>query len=287
MMRSRYALPQALGLVVALLFCNSSALLAQAPRRVVRPRVRTARPRPRKARPDPSAKTPVVKATVAVAAATTLTDEVLRNSALSLQLLALTEEVKSADWGKMKGFLTELEKTQVESVVWFARPDGSYYTVDKGLSDQNLKDRPYFPRVMAGKTVIGDLATSKSTGKDVVVVTAPVKKGDAVVGALGSSIYLDKLAERVATALRLPSNAHFWACDATGKKVALSRQSKEIFLDPTSLNSPTLTQAVSQMVAQPEGSISYDYQGETVKGVYETSSLTGWHFVFGVLTPSK
>lgn len=228
-----------------------------------------------------------VDATVGAAAIMTMSDEYLTGVQRSLRLLALTEEVKSGDWDRMKGVLAGYSARDIEAAVWFARPDGSYYTVDKGLTDQNIKDRPYFPKAVAGHETLGDLVISKSTGKYVAVVTAPVKQGDAVVGILGASIYLERISSRIAQALRLPDNLHFWACDAAGKIVAINRRTDRLFWDPTNLNSPTLTQSVAQMLAKPEGSISYDFAGKKTQAVYLTSPVTGWHFVFGVLKTIK
>ncbi len=235
----------------------------------------------------PGARHVRVDATVAVRAVMGLTDACLTDSARSLWLLTLTEEVKSGDWGRMKDILADYQHRDVEAAVWFARPDGSYYTVDKGLTDQNLRDRPYFPKAMAGQATLGDLVVGKSTGKCVAVVTAPVRRGDAVVGVLGASLYLDKLSERIGNTLSLPDNIHFWASDPTGKIVAINRRTERLFWDPTHLNSPTLTQAIAEMLTRPQGSIGYDFQGKRFAGVYQKSPLTGWYFVLGVLKPAK
>lgn len=228
-----------------------------------------------------------VDAKVALGGVMGLTDECLTDMGRSLWLLSLTEEVKSADWGKMKGILGDFQRRDVAAAVWFARPDGSYYTVDKGLIDQNLKDRPYFPKGMAGQAILGDLVISKSTGKYVAIIAAPVSRDGQIVGLVGVSLYLEKLSERISRALNLPRNVHFWACDGPGKIVALNRRTERLFWDPSNLNSPSLTQAVAGMTARPEGAIAYDYQGKRLTGVYQTSPLTGWHFVLGVLTTVK
>jgi hypothetical protein len=82
------------------------------------------------------------------------------------KILAVTEEARSGDWNALKGPLTEFGRSGINAAaVWYARTDGSYYTVEKGLTDQNISDRPYFPRLMGGGNVIGDLIISKSTGK--------------------------------------------------------------------------------------------------------------------------
>jgi len=240
------------------------------------------------AAPPPPVHRVRVDAAVAVNAIMGLTDECLSDTARSLWLLSLTQEIKSGDWDRMKGLLGEFESRNVEAIIWFARPDGSYYTLEKGLTDQNMKDRPYFIKGMAGQASLGDLVISRSTGKYVGVGATPVSRDGTVIGVLGASLYLDKLSERIARTLNLPSNVHFWASDPTAKIVALNRRTERLFWDPTNLDSPTLTQAVADMLAQPErGTITYDFQGKRLTGVYRTSPLTGWHFVLGALTTLK
>jgi len=135
--------------------------------------------------------------TLGVPAARALTEAHVDGIVTSMQVMALTDEVKSANWETMSPLLAEFEDGSISLVAWFALPDGSYYTVDAGLASGNLNDREYFPVVMGGEVVIGDLIVSKSTGRESAVVTVPVKDGNDVVGALGASIYLDDLSQLI------------------------------------------------------------------------------------------
>jgi hypothetical protein len=94
-----------------------------------------------------------------------------------LKLISATEEARSGEWGKMRTLLATFGESGIKAAaVWFAKPDGSYYTVEKGLTGLNLSDRPYFPGLMAGGEVTGALVLSKSTGKRTVIVAVPVKR---------------------------------------------------------------------------------------------------------------
>ena len=101
---------------------------------------------------------------IGVSAAIALADGHIQNVVHSLQLLAMTEEAQSGKWERMVGLLTKFKEGQIPAVVFYALPDGSYYTVEKGKTDQNIKDRAYFPKVMTGGVAIGDLVVSRSTG---------------------------------------------------------------------------------------------------------------------------
>src|SRR5512144_2711869 len=51
----------------------------------------------------------------------------------SLEVLASSSEVKSGKWETLKGLLNVYQQSDGGLVVWYARPDGSYFTVEKGL----------------------------------------------------------------------------------------------------------------------------------------------------------
>jgi hypothetical protein len=48
----------------------------------------------------------------------------------------------------------------------------------------NLFDRPYFPSLMAGQSVLGTLVISRSTGKRSVIIAEPVRVASLVIGAV-------------------------------------------------------------------------------------------------------
>ena len=74
-----------------------------------------------------------------------------------LNILSVTEEIESGEWDDMKGLLTEFSKSGITpAAVWFARPDGSYYTLEKGLTDQNLVTGPISPNSWQGNNVAGE-----------------------------------------------------------------------------------------------------------------------------------
>ena len=167
-----------------------------------------------------------------------------------------------------------------DAVMWFAKADGSYSTVEKGLTDKNLKDRDYFPVLMAGKDVNDALVVSKTTGISTVVVATPVMKDGKVVGALGVSISLEKLAKLVDDTLDLPSDIVFYALNQKGQ-TALHKDTAKLILFPTNLGEDTLKKAVEEMLSKPEGVESYDFKGAHKTAIFKKSKVTGWVFVLG------
>jgi hypothetical protein len=218
-----------------------------------------------------------------LAAAIALTDNHIQSMVNTMQVLAMTDEVKAGSWEGMQGILGRFSQDQIPAAVWFALPDGSYYTVEVGKASGNLSDRAYFPKVMAGATSIGDLVVSKSTGKKSVIATVPVKNGGQVIGALGASIYLDSLSTTVVDEMQLPDNMVFYAIDGEGN-IALDSDTQVIMQKASDLGSSSFSQAVDEMLSNKEGNTTYELGGMSDTVVYKTSPLTNWCFALGVKT---
>ena len=232
----------------------------------------------------PAPAEPTVSSRVALSGLIALTESQLSARVGTLEALALTDEARSAGWTRIGPLLERLSWVQDSSAVaWFMLPDGSYYATGKGLASVSLKDRPYFLEVMAGRTSVGTLVISKSTGRDVVVVVVPIKNAKGlVVGALGASIYLDTMSEWLARALMLPPGLVFYALDPQGN-TALHVKTVHVFEDAANQGSPTLTQAVKTMLEQDHGTVTYDFEGTTRQVMFQASPLTGWKFALGTI----
>lgn len=200
---------------------------------------------------------------------------------VATRTLAATEEVRSGDWARMRGPLTVLaESTEEQAAVWFARPDGSYFTVEKGPTGESLRERAYFPTLMAGRDVIGALVVSKSTGKRSLIIASPVLVEGRVTGAVGVSMDAAKLAASVDRAIGFPADVVFYALDPQGQ-TALHRAGELIFAFPSDVGSATLSDAVKTMLSRPEGVVHYQYSGSDKTALFQRSQLTGWVFVLG------
>ena len=207
----------------------------------------------------------------------------IENVLRGLKIMSVTEEAQSGEWVKMRGVLAEFSRSGVKAaVVWFARPDGSYYSVEKGLTGLNLQDREYFPRLMAGEEIAGDLVLSKSTGKRTVIVAVPIKKNGKVIGALGTSLAVEDISRMLDEKMGLPQNMFFYALDQKGQS-SLHRVSALLFAYPSDMGSKSLAKTVGEMLARPEGELTYDFYGER-SVVFKKSPLTGWVYAIGIVT---
>jgi hypothetical protein len=197
-----------------------------------------------------------------------------------LTIMAATAEAQSGKWEEMKGLLTEFSGSGIKAAaVWFARPDGSYYTAQMGLTGQNLKDRPYFARLMAGRIVAGDLVISKSTMKRTAIAAVPIRRGGRVIGALGASLSVEELSRALDRQMSLPKGMIFYALDSGGR-TSLHRDLRLLFEYPSDVGSKSLSERVKEMLAKPEGIVHYDFRGKKTV-LYKKGPLTGWTFAVG------
>ncbi len=217
-----------------------------------------------------------------LANAVSLTDNHIQSMVNTMQVLAMTNEVKAGNWEGMQDLLSRFSQDQLPALMWFALPDGSYYAVGVGKASANLSDRAYFPKVMSGEVSIGDLVVSKATGKNSAIVVVPVKNDGAVIGALGASVFLKDFSNTLVQEMQLPSDMVFYAINDQGY-IALSSDTQLIMQKASDLGS-SFSQAVSEMLSKKQGNATYQLGGMTETVVYTTSSVPDWCFVLGTRT---
>jgi hypothetical protein len=218
------------------------------------------------------------EAQILLSAFMAFTDLRIRSIQRSLEILASTTEAKSGEWRNMKGLLSSYQKSDEGLIVWFARTDGSYYTVDKDLVKATLRDRSYFPDLMAGRKITAALVVSKSTGRRSAVIAVPFKKNGKIAGAIGASLFLDRLSEQINATLEFPTNVSFFAMAPNGL-TTLHTKTDRHFLDPREMGSAPLKRAAIEMLSTNSGRTSYTFDNVLKNVTYRTSPLTQWKFV--------
>ena len=218
---------------------------------------------------------------VGLASLIALGDGHLQQVADFLEVVAASDAGRSADWQRIRGPLADVARHSVPAVLWFALPDGSYWTVDEGQAAGNLASRAYFPTVLAGRRVIGDLVVSRATNKSVAIVAVPLRGADgAVRGVLGASVYLDSLSLRIAREMDLPPHVIFYSIDAQPLG-GLNGNVSLIFAEPLKLGAD-LSRAIRRMMATEQGVVSYEFLNTYRTMLYRKSAVTGWWYAFGV-----
>lgn len=112
---------------------------------------------------------------------------------LELEQLANSSLVETLDWESIEPYLQRrIEQSHDYFLIYFvATPDGNYDTTSQRQAG-NILDRDYFPKVMAGQTVVSEPIISRSTDERIIVMATPIwnENRTEVKGLFGLSIDL-------------------------------------------------------------------------------------------------
>lgn len=216
---------------------------------------------------------------IALSAYRGLVEEHIGGVLRSVRIVAASPEATAARWEGYKPLLMRLsEDLQTDATAWFLLPDGSYFATEVGgMSEQNLKDRPYFPGLMAGKEVVGDLVISKSTGHRSVIIATPVVDRGKVVGGVGVSLRVRLLSELVDAHLPLPDDGYFYALDRD-TRIVLHRKAERMFKTPSDVGDEALGAEFQRVIQKDSGTFDYILNGQKITSRFERSPSLGWYF---------
>ena len=209
--------------------------------------------------------------------ATHYLDTVVVNALASLELVASTPEVKSGDWNGIKPYLKQLEP-ELPGVYFFVLPNGNYYTVAQDYTNLNLSDRAYFKPLFAGNPVKGFPVYSRSTGKKSILVAVPIVVDNKVIGALGTSIFLDELNTKLNKAFALPQNYTWYVLNAEGNTI-LDKDSDYIFMNPLTQGSKSMREAVSKALKSESGTMQYELDRIRHSHYQKLPNMEWWMFL--------
>ncbi|WP_028315730.1 PDC sensor domain-containing protein [Desulfatibacillum aliphaticivorans] len=215
---------------------------------------------------------------------TNLLDLHISSITADLDMLAQTNQVRSGEWESMRPLITAYQEAHPHLVVVFIKPDGEYWTPEKGLVDKNLKDRDYFQPLMNGEKIFAHPLVSRSTGKKAVFCGAPVLDEDRVVGAVGVSIFLEDLSEIIKKSFDLPKGMHFFAMTPELNTV-IHYMPQKIFANPEKQNEPTMAAAMKTVRKEAKGQVEYSWKGVPRTLIFQRSPITGWICCMVIVQP--
>ncbi len=234
------------------------------------------------AQKDNEADSLMFDAGVTVSSLMTISDAYIKSLSDRLEVAAVSEEAASGKPERIMPMLKKIEEQEKgDAVAWFALPDGSYYTVDRGLMDKNLKDRAYFPVVLAGKISVGELVISKSTNQVSTIIAVPIKKDESVTGVLGVSLFTRKLSVLINKNMRFEDDVVFYALNKEHITV-INKKPGLVNLDPEAQGNSSMTMAIKEMMSMDEGIVEYDFHGKR-RVAFMKSRYTNWWYAVGQL----
>jgi methyl-accepting chemotaxis protein len=135
------------------------------------------------------------------------------------QMPETLEMDSETDWEVLEAYLQREEgRIREFEMIFLADANGEY--INTKSQRGNIADQDYFQAVMTGKTVITEPLINPVTGKEVVVVAAPIKDGEGKVsGLLGATITLEELTN-IISQTELGENGYAFALASDGTVVA-------------------------------------------------------------------
>lgn len=142
---------------------------------------------------------------------------------------------------------------------------------DKGI---DLSNRAYFKSAKSGQVNVSNPVKSKSSGKPVVPVVAPIysRKGE-IVGTLVAVLKIDYLCEKLAT-IKIGESGYPFMIDKKGVIIAHPDQESVFKLNVKDMKG--MESIGDLMLSQQTGVESYVYNGEEKIGAFAPIKLTGW-----------
>ncbi len=179
----------------------------------------------------------------------------------------LSHKLKNAmrDIGQdYEGFLV----TDSEGTVVADGQDGKYLGI-------KVADRDYFQLAKSTKAaVVGQPVKSKSSGKPVAVVSAPIPvPGGQFAGITALVMKLDALGGKV-SGTKLGHSGYAFMADKNGATIA--HPDPKVVLELNIKNIPGMEQLAAKMTSGATGVESYTYKGQNKIGGYASVPLAGW-----------
>jgi len=216
-----------------------------------------------------------------------LKEEMKIASQLSVQPYVIDAAFKASKDGEAKAsgeierVSSELARVMKQSgsdyeVIFLTNAEGTLIAdgVNGKTKGLNVTDRDYFKEAKGGKVSIGTAVKSKSTGKPVVGIGAPVygKSGE-FAGIVGTILNIDFLSEKVQS-VKVGSTGYSWMIDKSGLFIAHPK--KENILELNAANLEGMKEIAGKMISLNSGVDFYTFQGVKKIAGYAPVDYTTW-----------
>ncbi len=192
-----------------------------------------------------------------------------------------------------KDIQTLVLKTQLETLSYqlknteylalaIVQPNGKASYTDGTESD--LGDRPYIQKAQAGTPTVSDVLINKVTGQPVIMVAVPIKIGDKVEQVLIGSKDGNELSD-ITKGIAYGKNGYSYIINGSGQIIAhpnselVLNQFHPIEASAKDESIQSLANAITQMLEQKNGFITYDYDGKSLFAGFHKIEGTDWIMV--------
>ena len=201
-------------------------------------------------------------------------DEKLNEWQGVINIFSSLEFVKNNNFNELQAFVDSNEGLGDFQAIIMSDTTGAYQGTNGGKG--NIKDRGYFTEVMNGNVTVSEPVVSKSTGRPIIVVAAPVKNDSGrVTGLIGATIELTRITEFVNSE---KLGEHGYAFMAGKDGTVMAHPKAELILADNVLENkpPSLIEITKKMVNGETGVGDYSYDGNKKIVAYGAMESTGW-----------
>lgn len=190
--------------------------------------------------------------------------------------------VSSMNWDETEPYLRqEIAGRDPYYLIFFvASRDGNYNTT-LNRNAGNLLNRDYFPKVMAGETIVSKPVISKSTSKQIIVVAAPIRdQQNQVVGLMGVSLDLVMLYDWIGAFKVSHPDSYSYIIDSDG--LVLTHPDRNMIMKANVQNEEynLAPETVEQLLQDRQGSVEYSFRNVLSRAYFqEIPATAGWKII--------
>jgi methyl-accepting chemotaxis protein len=136
-----------------------------------------------------------------------------------------------------------------------------------------VNDRRYFQESINGTIYVSDVLKSKVTGNPVLIISAPIKKGERVAGVYFGVIDLNAYNETFIKPIKIGEGGYTYIFDRSGRVIAHPEKANILEVSVETFDFGR------EMLKNRNGVIDYQYQGSDKIAAYNHNEEFGWTFV--------
>lgn len=174
---------------------------------------------------------------------------------------------------KMKAYI---ERYGLYNGIRLARSNGNVIASSSvgNIGKLNVSDRGYFKRAMKGEFVISEPIISKTSGKPILVLAAPVSDRGVIVGVVYAVLDLSAYSEKYINSIKVGEKGYIYIVDKKG--IALAYPPDKSMIMKLDLGKYEFGASI---LSRAEGLLHYEFDGtEKIVG-FKKEKITGWTIV--------
>ncbi|MGE5676803.1 MAG: EAL domain-containing protein [Pseudomonadota bacterium] len=202
-----------------------------------------------------------------------------------IQVYSNTPIIQSMDWNIIEPYLQkEIEEKLLVYDHFMVADSMGYYNNTLKRNAGNASDRDYFKDAMQGRVTVSAPVFSRTNGKPVTVVAAPIKDSDGNIrGVMGASINLIKLSAMIENLKYNYPNSYSYIIDKNGLIIAHSDEKlimEENIVEESDIITEEMANSARKILSSDQGTLTYSDAGVMSMNIYNLIPNTdGWKLI--------